>query len=181
MSLKLLSVHWNKKLTNFVRRAVGEEISLWVVLKVTLLPQRHRHLQSMLICQFQNFLVYRIWKIMVSLLAIYWQEKPVININGQNVMLLTESVRCWRPICNQHLQIVTYLLNRVQRTNLKPHLGCPCESFLAIKTGRAQQSGSFFRADRTAYSWQHIKNLELAGVSSAIKFWHCRVLWKFLK
>ena len=61
--LKLLFVHWNKKLRNSVLQEVGEEISLSVVSKVTLLLQRHHHLQSMLICQFRNFSVYRIWKI----------------------------------------------------------------------------------------------------------------------
>ena len=46
---------------------------------------------------------------------------------------------------------------------------------------KIRKLGLFFMTDRNAYSWQDIKNLELAGVSSAIKFFHGRVLWIFLK
>ena len=89
--LKLLYVHLNKKLTNFVRREVGEEINLSVVQKVTLLPQRHHRLQLMLICQCQNFSVYRILKISQYQLAGIFKSLHQHKLLS-NVMLVTETV-----------------------------------------------------------------------------------------
>ena len=53
---------------------------------------------------------------------------------------------------------------------------CPHESVLAIKSG---SSANFCMAYRNSYSWEHIKNQELAGVNTAIKFLHGRVLQNF--
>ena len=44
-------------------------------------------------------------------------------------------------------------------------------ALMAIKSESSQELGLFFMTDRNADSWQDIKNLELAGVSSAIKFY----------
>ena len=55
------------------------------------------------------------------------------------------------------------------------HLGCPRESFLAIKSGSSQKA-NFLMVDRNTYSWQHIKNLDLSEFILAIKFLHGRVL-----
>ena len=52
-------------------------------------------------------------------------------------------------------------------------LGCPRERFLVINSGKALD---FMQAYTKAYYTQHIKNLELIGVNSAIKFLHGRVL-----
>ena len=60
-----------------------------------------------------------------------------------------------------------------------PGLGCPRESFLAIKSGSSQELGQFFMTDRNAYYWQYIKILELSEVILTIKFLHGRVLWNF--
>ena len=58
--------------------------------------------------------------------------------------------------------------------------GCPCESYLVIKSGSSQELGLFLMADRNAYFWQHIKIPELSGIIFAIKFYMVEY-WEFLK
>ena len=52
-------------------------------------------------------------------------------------------------------------------------VGCPRERFLALNSGKAPD---FLQAYKNAYYTQHIKNLELIGVISAIKILHFNIL-----
>ena len=58
-------------------------------------------------------------------------------------------------------------------TRVNDQVGCPRQRFLAIKSGKASD---FLQAYNHTYYTQHIKNLELIGVDSGIKFLHGRVL-----